>query len=81
MRQIPVEPQKVMADVEGDIAAINRVLRITEIRVRYRLRIPRGMRPAAERAVATHEEKCPAAMSVKGCIRLVLSAEFEEYDA
>ena len=66
------------AAVEGDIAAVDRVLRITEIRVSYALRIPAGTRAAAERAVATHESKCPAAMSVQGCIKIVISAEITE---
>lgn len=53
-------------------------MRITEIRVRYRIRIPSGKREAAQRAVDTHPVKCPAAMSVQGCIRLQIEAEFEE---
>jgi len=78
VRQIPVEPNKVSADVEGDVEAVDRVLRIARMRVRYRLRIPKGTREAAERAVATHEQKCPAATSVRGCIPIEISAEITE---
>jgi organic hydroperoxide reductase OsmC/OhrA len=78
VRQIPSEPDKVSASVEGDIGAVDRVLRITEIRVHYRLRIPAGKREAAERAVATHEAKCPAATSVRGCIPIRITAEIVE---
>lgn len=78
MRQIPSEPGKVRARIEGDIAAVDRVLRITEIRVAYELRVPAGKRAAAERAVATHEQKCPAATSVRGCIPIRISAEIVE---
>ena len=78
MRQIPSEPGKVTATVEGDVGAIERVLRITAIRVHYKLRIPAGKRAAAERAVATHEEKCPAATSVRGCIPIAITADIEE---
>lgn len=53
-------------------------MRITEIRVRYHIRVPSGTREAAQRAVRTHPVKCPAAMSVKGCIRLEIEAEIEE---
>ncbi len=66
--------------VEGDIGAIDRVLRIVTIRVHYDLRIPKGKREAAERAVATHEQKCPAATSVRGCIPIEISAEIVEED-
>ena len=78
MRQIPASPDKITASVEGDIEAIEKVLRITRIRVRYRLKIPKGKREAAERAVAKHPTSCPAANSVRGCIDLDIKAEIEE---
>ncbi|MBI4265445.1 MAG: OsmC family protein [Acidobacteria bacterium] len=78
MRQIPTEPNKVAAQVEGDVEAVERVLRIARMRVHYTLRIPRGMREAAERAVATHEQKCPAATSVRGCIPIAITADITE---
>ena len=67
-----------VADVEGDIGGVERVLRITGIRVRYRIKIPRGMREAADRAVATHEDRCPAATSVRDCIPITITADIEE---
>lgn len=78
MRQIPVEPNKIAAQVEGDVEAVDRVLRIARMRVHYTIRIPTGMREAAERAVATHEQKCPAAMSVRGCIPIAITADIVE---
>ena len=78
MRQIPTEPNKVDAQAEGDVEAIDRVLRISRIRVHYTIRIPRGMREAADRAVATHEQKCPAATSVRGCIPIAITADITE---
>ena len=78
MRQIPSEPDKVRATVEGDIEAVDRVLRITKLRVHYNIRIPAGKREAAERAVATHEQKCPAATSVRGCIPIEVTANIVE---
>ena len=78
MREIPVPRDKLQADVEGDIEAVDNVLKITRIRVRYRLRIPAGTRERAERAVATHATKCPAANSVRGCIDLDITADIAE---
>jgi hypothetical protein len=78
VRQIPSEPDKVRAQVEGDVEAVDRVLRIARMRVHYDIRIPRGMREAAERAVATHEQKCPAASSVRGCIPIAITADIVE---
>ena len=78
MREIPAPREKIEADVEGDIEAVDNVLRITRIRVHYRLRIPAGARERAERAVATHASKCPAASSVRGCIDLDITADITE---
>ena len=78
MRDIPAPRENVQADVEGDIEAVDEVLRITRIRVHYRLRIPSGTRARAERAVATHATKCPAANSVRGCIDIDVSADITE---
>jgi|TARA_B100002003_G_scaffold55944_1_gene51465 organic hydroperoxide reductase OsmC/OhrA len=78
VREIPAPRDKVQADVEGDIEAVDKVLRITRIRVRYRLNIPAGTRERAERAVATHATMCPAANSVRGCIDLDISADITE---
>ena len=78
MRQIPVDPGKVWSEVEGDIENVDGVIRIVRIRVKYHLKVPADKRAAAERALATHESKCPAAMSVKGAIAIEYSAEIEE---
>jgi hypothetical protein len=78
VRQIAVEPNKVRAHIEGDVEAVDRVLRIARMRVRYEIQIPRGTREAAERAVATHQAKCPAAMSVRDCIPIDITADITE---
>ncbi len=78
MRDIPAPTEKLQASVEGDVQAIDSVLRITKIRVRYRIRIPSGTRERAQRAVDTHATKCPAANSVRGCIDLDISADITE---
>ena len=43
-----------------------------------RVQIPKGKRDAAERAIATHERKCPAATSVRGSIPIDIQADIEE---
>jgi organic hydroperoxide reductase OsmC/OhrA len=81
VRQIPSDPDKIRASVEGDVEAVDRVLRIARMRVHYDIRIPKGTREAAERAVATHEQKCPAASSVRGCIPIAITADMVEEPA
>jgi len=78
VRQIPSGDGCLTAAVEGDIEAVDRILRITEIRVRYTLKIPAGTRAAADRALTTHESKCPAAVSVRSCIKIVITADVTE---
>lgn len=78
MRQIPVDPGNVWSEVEGDIENVDGVIRIVRIRVKYHLKVPADKRAAADRALATHESKCPAAMSVKGAIAIEYSAEIDE---
>jgi len=41
-------------------------------------RSARKKREAAERAVATHESRCPAATSVRGCIPIEITSEIVE---
>ena len=78
MRKIPSYPDRLTADVEGDIEDIDGILVLTRIRVRYRVKVPKDQRAAAERALATHENKCPAATSVKRGIAVEWKADIEE---
>jgi uncharacterized OsmC-like protein len=54
--------------VEGDIQAVEGVLKITEIRLHYRIKAAADSRDRIQRAVVAHAEACPAYQSVKGCI-------------
>jgi organic hydroperoxide reductase OsmC/OhrA len=78
VRDIPATPDRISATVEGDIEAVDKVLRITRIRVRYALTIPSGKREAAERAVDKHPAGCPAHNSIKGCIDVDIQADITE---
>jgi len=78
VRGIPSYPERLTSEVEGDIEDVDGVMTITTIRIRYRIRVPEGKRAEAERALAFHEQGCPAAMSIKGCINVVYSADLVE---
>jgi uncharacterized OsmC-like protein len=67
VREIP-SANNLVAQVEGDIEDVNGVMRITQIRLHYRFRIPPGGREKVDRVLASYAEKCPAYQSVKGCI-------------
>jgi len=70
--------ENLTADVEGDVEDVDGVLKITTIRLHFRLRIPAGSREKADRALENYAEKCPAYQSVKGCIQCSWDAEIEE---
>lgn len=72
--------ENLRADVEGDIEDVDGVLRITRIRVHYRVRIPSGKREEVERALEVYADKCPAYQSVKGCIDVSWDADLTETD-
>jgi len=69
-KQIPTPEDRYWAEVEGDIENVNKVLRITQIRVKYRLRVPEGKEEDARRAFSIYLTSCPAAQSVIGCIQI-----------
>ena len=69
-KKIPTFGDRFRADVEGDIEDVDGVLRITRIRVRYGLKAPPGKASEAREAMGSYLTKCPAAMSVRGCIAL-----------
>jgi uncharacterized OsmC-like protein len=74
-RKIRTHTERFRAQVEGDIENVAGVLKITEIRVHYVLKLNPGEEADARWAMANYLEKCPAAMSVTGCIRIEDSLE------
>ena len=77
-RQIPAYGGTLETDVEGDIEEGDKVLLLTRIRIKYRLKIPKGKREEAERALALHESRCPVSQSVQRGIRVEYSADISE---
>lgn len=77
MRKVPSAGQ-LHADVEGHIEEVDGVVRITRINLRYHIRVPKGMRAEALRALEVYADKCPAYLSVKGCIECAWEADIEE---
>ncbi len=64
--------------MEGDIENIDGVIRVTRMRVRYHLKIPAGKRHEAERAIAVHENRCPAAVTLRGAVSIGYSSQIQE---
>ena len=56
------------ATVSGDIEDVSGVLKITRIKVTYRLKLPEEKKQEARDALENYIHLCPAAQSVIGCI-------------
>ena len=80
-RKIPTYGDRFRADVEGDIEDVGGILKITRIRVRYTMKVPPGKTEEARQALGEYLVKCPGAMSVRGCIELIDSADIAELEA
>jgi len=68
--KIPTPEDRYVANVEGDIENVNNVLKITEIRVNYSLKVEKGKAEEVKGAFSAYLSSCPAAQSVIGCIRI-----------
>ena len=77
-RQIPTPEDRYQAEVEGDIEDVNHVLKITQIRVTYHLKVPPGKVEEAQDAFSTYLTSCPAAQSLIGCIKIHDDLKVEE---
>jgi len=77
-KKIPTPEDRYWADVEGDIENVNNVLKITQIRVMYHLKVPQGKIEEAKVAFSSYLISCPAAQSVTGCINIRDDVMIEE---
>lgn len=81
VREIRLDPADIVADVEGINEVRDGLPVLTEIHVRYRLRIPAGSREVVERALERHASKCPTAQSLRGAVDVRWTADIEEGDS
>ncbi len=77
-KQIDTPEENYWVDAEGDIENVNNVLKITNIRVKYHLKVSKGKVDGAKEALTTYLVRCPAAQSVIGCIDIKDDAIIEE---
>lgn len=66
------------SSVEGEIEVVDGVLRVTLIRVHYRVKVPRDKVDAALRALENHHNKCPVYQTISGCVGFEIDWEIQE---
>ena len=77
-RKIPTHPDRLSSEVEGVIENVDGKPLITKIRVHYKVKVPKGKRDEAQRAIDVHEKGCPASQSVQRGIAIEWDGEIEE---
>lgn len=77
-KKIPTPEDRYWADVEGDIGNVNNVLKITQIRAAYHLKVPKEKVGDAREAFSIYFNFCPATQSVIGCINIRDNIDVEE---
>jgi len=78
VRQVPMSEDDLTADAEGVNDVRDGLPVLTEVRIRYRMRVPAVHREAVDRALARHQEKCPTAATLRGCVAVSWTVEIEE---
>jgi len=78
VRRVKLEGDAFRAEVEGVNEVRDGMPVLTEVRIRYRLRIPAGTRAAVERALVRHQERCPTERSLRGSVAVSWTADLEE---
>lgn len=72
-------PDAISATAEGINEVVDKIVTLTKIHVHYKLRIPKDApRDKVDRALETHQSKCPTAQSLKGAVEITWSADIEE---
>ena len=78
VRQVSLPPEDISARVEGINEIIDKIPTLTKIRITYRLRIPAKARETVDRALETHQSKCPTAHSLRDSVTISWEAEISE---
>lgn len=78
VRGITLAPDAITADVEGVNEMRGKLPVLTRVQITYSLRIPAGSREAVDRALASHQDKCPTARSLEGAVEIGWTAKIEE---
>jgi len=77
-RGISTAPEKLETVAEGRMEEIDGKLLLTHVVVKYRIKITKDQREAAERALQHHADRCPVSESVKRGITVEWLSEIVE---
>lgn len=78
VRRVSLPPEAIYAEARGIHEIREKLPVLTEIQIRYVLRIPPGTREVVDRALSRHQERCPTAATLKGAVEIRWEAEIQE---
>ena len=74
VRQVSLPPADISAHVAGINEIVDKIPVLTEIHITYRLSVPPEAREVVNRALETHQSKCPTAQSLRDSVRITWEA-------
>jgi len=77
-RGIAISAENLTAEAEGQLEEVEGNLLLTNIKVHYRLTVPKEKRAAAERALEHHDSVCPVSASIRRGITVQWTSEINE---
>ena len=80
-RGIPADPDHLSVEAEGRIEEVGGKMLLTNVSLRYRLKVPKEKRASVERALEHHEEICAVSASLRRGIAIDWQSEIEEESA
>jgi hypothetical protein len=78
VRGVKLPPDAIAADVRGVNEVRDKLPVLTRVEIHYRLRIPPGTRETVDRALGSHQAKCPTAASLVGAVAVSWTADIQE---
>ncbi len=78
VRGITLPAEAISVTATGHNEVKDRIPVLTRIELRYTLRIPQGSRETVDRALATHQAKCPTAVSLAAAVQISWTADITE---
>ena len=78
VREISLGTEDITATVRGVNEIVDRIPVLTKIDIAYSLRIPAAVRDKVDRALQTHQAKCPTACTLKNAIAISWTADIVE---
>src|SRR6204780_4631456 len=80
-RGVSANPDKLQVEAEGKIEEVEGKMILTQVSLRYRLKIPQGKRVSVEKALEHHASFCAVSESIRRGIVVEWEGEIEEEPA